>query len=338
MDVQERFDLITRNLQEVIGEEQLMEKLSSGADLSIYWGTMPTGSPSIAYFFPMMKIADFLRAGCTVKVLNADLHAALDSTPWELLDARYEYYQEVIITMLKVLGVDTSKLEFVKGSSIQLSSDYQLDLLKLSTFSSVHDATRASSEVVKASSTPRLSGLVYPLMQALDEQYLGVDAQFGGVDQRKIMVFAREHLPKIGYAPRIELMNPMIRGLVGERMSSSVVNSKIDLFDDDEVVKKKVNAADCVAGDSDNGLMSLLKHLFFVIKADSGESLVIERPEKYGGNLEYSSYSDVEKAFVDGSLHPLDLKNAVAAEITALLSKFQENGNLRKLYEKAYSE
>jgi tyrosyl-tRNA synthetase len=33
---------------------------------------------------------------------------------------------------------------------------------------------------------PLLSGLIYPGLQALDEEYLKVDAQFGGTDQRKI--------------------------------------------------------------------------------------------------------------------------------------------------------
>jgi tyrosyl-tRNA synthetase len=47
-----------------------------------------------------------------------------------------------------------------------------------------------------------MSSLLYPILQALDEEYLGVDIQFGGVDQRKIFTFAREHLPKLGYKRR----------------------------------------------------------------------------------------------------------------------------------------
>ena len=34
--------------------------------LSLYWGTATTGKPHIAYFVPMTKIADFLKAGCEV--------------------------------------------------------------------------------------------------------------------------------------------------------------------------------------------------------------------------------------------------------------------------------
>lgn len=58
-------ELITRNLQEHLGEEKLVTILKE-RDLKIYWGTATTGKPHVAYFVPMSKIADFLRAGCEV--------------------------------------------------------------------------------------------------------------------------------------------------------------------------------------------------------------------------------------------------------------------------------
>jgi len=339
MSVDEKFELITRNLQEIIpGEDELKKLLLEKKEISIYWGTMPTGSISIAYFFPMLKVADFLRAGCKVKILIADLHAALDSVPWEELDRRFDYYKEAILTILKTIGVDSKKLEFVKGSEMQLKPEYMYDMLQLSTLTSVRDAKKAASEVVKQIDNPKLSGLIYPLMQALDEQYLDVDIQFGGMDQRKIMVYAREVLPKIGYNARVELINPLIRGLVGEKMSSSVENTKIDLMEDEESVIKKINKADCVAGNSDNGIMALLKYFIFVVKHDKGEKFIIERPEKYGGNLEYSNYEEVEKDFIEGKLHPLDLKNGVSREINKLLFNFRSSAKLKKLHERAYGK
>lgn len=337
MSVDERFDLITRNLQEVISEKELRELLESKKEISLYWGTMPTGSVSLAYFFPMMKIADFLKAGLKVKILLADLHAALDSVPWEILEKRYEYYQEAILTILKTLDVDISKLEFVKGSQIQLNDYYFHDLLKLSTITTINEAKHSAAEVVKLGDNPKLSGMIYPLMQALDEEYLKVDIQFGGLDQRKIMVYAREYLPKIGYKPRIELMNPMIRGLVGEKMSSSVRNTKIDLMDDEKTVESLLNKADFIEGDPNNGVMALLKFLIFVRKNDLGEKLVVERPEKWGGNLIYSSYEEVEKDVLEKKVHPMDLKNAVAKEINILLKNFRENKKLRELHSLAYN-
>lgn len=87
--------------------------------------------------------------------------------------------------------------------------EYTLDVYRLSSIVTEHDAKKAGAEVVKQVANPLLSGLLYPGLQALDEQYLEVDAQFGGIDQRKIFTFAEKYLPMLGYDKRIHLMNPM---------------------------------------------------------------------------------------------------------------------------------
>lgn len=70
--------------------------------------------------------------------------------------------------------------------------EYTLDVYRLSSLLTEHDAKKAGAEVVKQSNNPLLSGLLYPGLQALDEEYLKCDAQFGGVDQRKIFMLAEE--------------------------------------------------------------------------------------------------------------------------------------------------
>lgn len=335
---QERLGLITRNLQEVIGENELRELVAKNKEISVYWGTMPTGSISIAYFFPMMKVADFLRAGLKVKILFADLHAALDGVSWEILEKRYDYYKRAIIMILETIGVNIKQLEFIKGSDIQLNGKYFHDLLKLSTITTINEAKHSAAEVVKFGDSPKLSGVIYPLMQALDEEYLNVDAQFGGMDQRKIMVYAREYMPKIGYKQRIELINPIIRGLVGEKMSSSIATSKIDLLDDEENVKKKINKADCIEGDPNNGIMALSRYLFFVMKKDKNETFLVERSKKFGGDISYLNYEEMEKDFIEKKLHPMDLKNAIVREINSLLRKFREDKEIHELHKLAYEK
>ena len=338
LSADERFNLIARNTEEIIGEDELKKLLKEKKEIVIYWGTMPTGSISIAYFFPMLKIADFLKAGCKVKILLADLHAVLDGVAWNLVEKRYDYYERAIKLILETIGVDTKKLEFVKGSEFQLKPEYMYDVLKLSSITTTHDAIKSASEAVKSAKgeNVRVSGLIYPLMQSLDEEYLKVDVQFAGTDQRKIMVYARENLPKLGYKQRIEIMNPMIRGLVGKQMSSSIEATKIDLLETEENIKRKINNAECVAGNVDNGIMGLLKYLIFVLNKDNQKKFVVKRDKKYGGNLEYSVYQEIEKDFVEKKLHPLDLKNAVAKEINIFLNDFRKDKKLHQLYKVAY--
>ena len=332
-----KFELVKRNIQEIIGEDELKKLLKEKKKPAVYWGTTPTGRPHVGYFLPMLKVADLLKAGFKVKILLADLHASLDNTPWDVLDKRYDYYAAVIPLIIQSIGVDTNDLEFVRGRDFQLKMEYVFDVLKMSSFVSVHDATKAASEVVKMGDNPKLSGLIYPIMQAIDEEYLEVDAQLGGTDQRKIMVLARENLPKLGYKQRVEIMNPLIPGLIGKKMSASDEKSKVDLLDDEKTVLEKLKNAEMIAGNSDNGVMAFLKYVIMTIKSDKKEKFVIEREKKYGGNLQYSNYKEIEEDFANKKIHPLDLKVAVAKEISKLLTIFQKNkAKLEKLLKEAY--
>jgi len=340
LSVEEKKVLINRNLQEVLGEDRIDEIMKT-RDLKIYWGTATTGKPHIAYFVPMSKVADFLSAGCEVTILFADLHAYLDNmkAPWELLKLRTEYYEHVIKAMLSSIGVSVEKLRFVKGTDYQLSKEYTLDVYRLSSIVTEHDARKAGAEVVKQVSHPLLSGLLYPGLQALDEQYLGVDAQFGGVDQRKIFTYAEKYLPSLGYAKRVHLMNPMVPGLTGAKMSSSEADSKIDLLDSPGEIKKKLKKAFCEPGNiTDNGVLSFCKYVVFPV-ALKGEQFTINRPEQHGGDVSFGDFETLEQSFAKEDIHPGDLKSAVEKYLNRLLDpvrKAFEATELKKLALEAY--
>lgn len=343
MSVNERVEIIKNNLQEVLGEEQLRNILAE-RDPRIYWGTATTGKPHVAYFVPMTKIADFLAAGCHITILFADIHAYLDNmkAPWELLHRRADYYEVVIKGILETIGVPLGKLRFIKGSEFQLSQKFVLDMFRMTSMVTEHDAKKAGSEVVKQVDNPLLSGLIYPVMQALDEEFLECDAQFGGVDQRKIFVFAEKYMPALGYKKRIHLMNPMVPGLTGGKMSSSEADSKIDLLDDAKTVESKIRKAFCEEGNIEqNGVLPFVKHVLFpVFKHKKIESFIIKRPEKFGGDVSFTSFEALEAAFAAKEIFPLDLKNAVANYINMLLEpirmKFEQSAELQKLLIEAY--
>jgi tyrosyl-tRNA synthetase len=325
MDVDEKYKLISRNCEEIVTEEELKALLKEKKQPAVYLGTAVTGKPHVAYFMWVLKLADFLKAGFKVILLLADLHGMLDNTPWDILEKRYKYYSTIIPLMFKSIGADINNFVIIKGSDFEKNEDYFYDVLKVSTIASVHDCKKAGSEVVKQDDNPKLSGLIYPIMQMLDEEYLGVDVQYGGVDQRKIFMFARENHPKIGYKPRIEVMTPIIPGLIGKKMSASDEGSKIDLLDNEKTVKTKLNKAFCPEGIvEDNGVLAFAKYILFTLKSDKNESFVIKRPEKWGGNLEYKTYEKLEKDFIEKKLHPQDLKAAIADEINALLEPIRE--------------
>ena len=128
LSIDERFKLVKRNTQEIIGEEDLKKLLSEDRKPVVYWGTATTGRPHVGYFLPMLKVADLLKAGFKVKILLADLHASLDNVPWYVLDKRYDYYAKIIPLMVQAMGVKTKDLEIIKGSDFQLKPEYMFDV------------------------------------------------------------------------------------------------------------------------------------------------------------------------------------------------------------------
>lgn len=343
----ESYELITRNLQEVLNPQIIKNVLEvEKRPLKLYWGTAPTGKPHCGYFVPMTKLADFLKAGCEVTVLLADLHAFLDNmkASLEVVSYRVKYYECAVKAILRSINVPIDRLKFVVGSSYQLSSDYTLDLFKMSNVVSQNDAKRAGADVVKQVANPLLSGLIYPLMQALDEHYLDVDAQFGGVDQRKIFVMAEENLTSIGYKKRAHLMNPMVPGLgQGGKMSASDPNSKIDLLEEPKQVKKKINTAFCSPGNvEDNGLLAFVENVVKPIQLlkDNKFEFHIERPEKFGGPITFTDFESLKRDFAELKLAPPDLKTGVADAINLLLEpirkEYAENPEFQEAALKGY--
>ena len=326
MDAQKRFDLVKRNTQEIITEEELMKLLEEKKHPKGYIGLATTGRVHIGYFIPMMKVSDFLNAGFNFSILLADIHAHLDDqkAPFELLDHRVKYYKEIIEAMVKSLGMETHSLDFKRGSDFELEKKYTLDVYKLAAINTIDRSKRAAAGVVRFGENPKLSGCIYPILQTLDEQYMDMDLQFGGIDQRKILAFARENHPKLGYKPRVEVMTPMLPGLQGAKMSSSIEGSKIDLLDDAETIRKKINSANCPVAAEDNGVLAFMKSVIMVNKNDKNEKLMVSRPEKFGGDLVYENYEELEKDFLSKKLHPMDLKNSVADEVNKFLEPIRE--------------
>jgi tyrosyl-tRNA synthetase len=136
-------------------------------------------------------------------------------------------------------------------------------------------------------------------------------------------------------------MTPLIPGLSAfVKKSSSDPNSKIDLIDDAETIKKKINKAHCPEKEVEgNGVLAFCKYFLMAVKEDAGKEFVIERPEKFGGNISFKNYTELEKAYVSGKLHPMDLKTGLGNEIVKILEPIRKEMDSHKnLIKSAYPD
>lgn len=327
LNAQERFALINENLAEVLNPEIIESVLEEGRNPKIYWGTATTGRPHCGYFVPAIKIAQFLAAGCDVTVLLADIHGFLDNlkAPLELVEHRVHFYRLAITSILESVGVSTEKLKFALGSAHQKSSEYVMDVYRLCSLVSEHDAKKAGAEVVKQSDNSPLSGLLYPILQVLDEQYLDVDAQFGGLDQRKLFAAAKDWLPKIGYRQRAHLLNPMVPGLHGGKMSASDEDSKIDILDLPEVVTRKIRKAEAAPRVvEENGVLAFTEFVLLPAAGLKGRrEFRVERERDGLEPLVYTSVTQMHEDYKNDILTPQLLKPAVAKALVELMAPIQ---------------
>jgi tyrosyl-tRNA synthetase len=107
---------------------------------------------------------------------------------------------------------------------------------------------------------------------------------------------------------------------VSSKMSKSLPKSSIYIHDSEEEIKDKINKAYCPEKQTEgNPVIELCE---YVVMRD--KPLHIERSKKYGGDIDYTQFDELKKAYEKGELHPTDLKNAVANELLGILKPSRE--------------
>ena len=79
-ETENRYALATRDLQEVLGGNELKRIMETRVPRA-YWGTAPTNSPHICYILQAIKIKDLVDANIDVTVLIADLKFTIKIFP-----------------------------------------------------------------------------------------------------------------------------------------------------------------------------------------------------------------------------------------------------------------
>ncbi|MDP7260366.1 MAG: tyrosine--tRNA ligase [archaeon] len=329
------YDLIARNTLEIIEEDELKKVLKNNKQASVYCGYETSGPVHLGHLLSITKLLDFQEAGLKVKVLFADLHTWLNrkGDP-EWIKQSVEYWKHCF----KALGL--KKVDYVMGSDFQLTEKYMRDLFSMATNTTVNRAMRSMQQVARDVEHAHVSQMFYPLMQSLDIAHMKLDIAYGGIEQRKIHMVAREELPKLGYKAPVCVHTPLIVSLKGpgNKMSSSLPETMIMVDDSPEVIEKKMNKAYCTAEDVEgNPVLQIARYIIFPRLG----KLKAERPEKYGGDLSFKTYEELEDSFKKGDLHPADLKKAVSGAMSDYLKPlrtyFEENSDVVKLKKKLFN-
>lgn len=339
MKAEDRLNTILEGTEEVTTEQELTSLLEEEENPTSYIGFAPTGTLHLGHVLTMSKIPDFQEAGIDNKVLVADEHARIDSekSDEDLVEARTEYYEEALKSIVDAVGGDVEPIDFVRGSDFQFDKEYLRSVNRMKHNTTANRMEHALGDVVAQNPDGEWNASVYdyPPMQAQDAVALDADIAYSGGDQRSLYMFAREALAEEDKP--VWISAPMLSGLTGGKMSSSEKDSKISIHDSAEEIAEKINGAHIEPEQvEDNGVLEYAESLVFPFL--DGE-MVIERPDQYGGDVSFSSYQELEEAYAGGELHPADLKSGVSDQMDRVISPVREDFEDRQdLMREAYPE
>lgn len=317
MDIQKRLALIKRNVAEIITEQELTDLLKKKKNPVVYCGYEPSGPLHLGHFVTITKLMDLEEAGFKVKILLADVHALLNRK-----GAEKEIEKEVA-AWKKTIKAIRLNAEIILGSSFQFQKDYQLDVVRLAQKTTMNRGLRSMQEIARDIEHATISQLWYPLMQVIDIKHLQADIALGGLEQRKVHMLGKEEAKTIGYN-FIALHTPLITSLKGpgEKMSKSVPGSMVSVTDSYDEIKRTIQGAYCPEKTiEDNPILQIMRLIIF----PRAKTIKIKRPAKFSGIVEFSSYRELEQAYNDGKIHPLDLKNAVIDELEKIILPIRKN-------------
>lgn len=361
----DRFELVKGIGQEIILEDELRQLLEEKKHPVAYDGFEPSGLAHlpVGVYRPLL-IKDLLKAKIKVKLVLADSFAWINNKmggDLEKIRAGGEYFVEV----WKAAGVDMSKVEVIWHKEFFDDPEYWKKVVLIAKSHSLRRTKRSLAIAGRnADESQQAALLFYPSMQCADIFHVGADICQLGLDQRKVNMLAREivgrkgMVEQLGYEGKgvngkpVIVSHRMLMGLKGpvkaggfdenekidmaisSKMSKSLPDTSIFVHDSRDEIKRKINAAFCPMKQAyENPVMEYAKEIVF---RSFGE-LEIRRPEKFGGDITFYSYFELEKSYGEGNLHPQDLKIAVAEQIDRLVGPvrehFEKDGKAAKLYE-----
>jgi len=329
MDIDTKIELVKRDpTEEIVTLQELKELLETNEHPNHYIGFEISGPLHLGtLMIPGHKVNDLSKAGIKTKIFLADWHSYINNKlggSWERIMAATEYYREAFKFFCP-------EAEVILGSDFYRGNDeYWRNFVKVSKQVTLARITRCLTIMGRERGEKLdFSQYLYPAMQATDIKYLGSDITHGGMDQRKIHIVAREIFPKLGWKKPVAIhhhllmgLSPPARGLSGldarvkSKMSKSKPWTAIFIHDSNEEIRRKLERAWCPERhDEMNPVLEIVRYVIF----RESDSFTIERPAKYGGSEEFGSYESLQRAYTEGRIHPLDLKNSVATELDRIV-------------------
>lgn len=348
MDVEEKIRLIERPpTEEIIAANELATLFETKTTPRHYIGLEISGRLHLGSLIVTgFKINDFLKAGVQANVFLADWHTYINNklnSDWELISKISNYYE-------KAFKFFCPGVNIIHGTKLyEETDDYWKNFVLFSKQITLARTLRSLTIMGRTEKDSLdFSQLLYPSMQSVDIKALDLDIVHAGTDQRKIHMLVREVFPKLGWKVPVSVHHHLLPGLsepvsnsntstvtatstttesdggvldddhkIFSKMSKSNPSSSILIHDTSDEISKKIRKAYCPSKISaGNPVLEIINHVIF----HQFDEFVLERPQKYGGNMSYFSYNEVKNDYEQDKIHPMDLKAATSKYLDKIIS------------------
>ena len=320
-EVNRQMRIIGKGAAEIVGEEELREKLArsirENQPLNVKLGLDPS-APDIhlGHAVVLRKLKQIQDLGHQIKIIIGDFTGRIGDPTGKSKGRKALSDRQVLANaatykeqIFKILDRGKTKV-YYNGEWLELLNLEEV-LRLASTVTVARMLERDDFKKRFAGNIPiGLHEFFYPLMQAYDSVAIDADLELGGTDQTFNILMGRSLQKAMGKEPQAALFMPILEGLDGvEKMSKSLGNH-IGIQEDAKVMFKKVMQ-----------IPDALIIRYFELATD-------EMPEKVEA---------VKEELADGK-NPRDVKYELAKIITRLYHGGEEEERAEAFYREAFGK
>ena len=252
MDYKKQLEIIKYGIEEIIGEDNLIQKLKSGRKLKVKVGFDPTAPDlHLGHTVILRKMRQFQDLGHKVIFLIGDFTGKIgdpsgkNKTRPPLTDTEIkENAQTYADQVFNVLDKDKTVVDFNSRWGDKMTA---ADMIKLSAQSTIARMIERDdfSKRYKNNQPISIHEFLYPLMQGQDSVELEADVELGGTDQKFNLLVGRDLQKNKGMSPQTIITLPLLEGLDGIKKMSKSENNYIGISEDaDQIFGKTMSIPD----------------------------------------------------------------------------------------------
>lgn len=229
---------IKRGVDEILPEEDLIEKLKSGKTLTIKAGFDPTAPDlHLGHTVLINKLRTFQQLGHKVVFLIGDF-TGLIGDPTGKNVTRKPLSKEQVLENAQTYQQQVFKILDEEKTEIRFNSEW-MDLLGAAGMIKLAASQTVARMLERDDFKKRYNNgqpiaiheFLYPLVQGWDSVALKADVELGGTDQRFNLLMGRELQKEQGLKQQSIVMVPLLEGLDGVQKMSKSLNNYIGITD-----------------------------------------------------------------------------------------------------------